>query len=69
MNNDMGSSGQNIFFPLVGQASHIYEINTDGKQKMFWSSDETCCLPSLPESPVLFQEGSNKGLKSLLSEF
>lgn len=65
-----GSSGQNVFFPLVEeQASHIFEIHTDGTQEIFWSSGETCSLPSLPESPVLFQGGSNAGLKSLLSEF
>lgn len=51
----MDSSGQNIFFPLVEQqASHTFDTHTDKTQEMFWSSGETCCLPSLPESPMLF---------------
>lgn len=44
----MDSSGQNIFLRLVEQqASHTFDIHTDRTQELFWSSGETCCLPSL----------------------
>lgn len=66
----MDSSGQNIFFFLVEQqTSHTFDIHTDKTQEMFWSSSDICCLPSLPGSLTLFQEGSMSCLKNLLSEF
>lgn len=65
----MDSSGQNTFSPLVEQqASHTFHIHTVRTEQLFQPLGETQCLPSLPDSPMLFQRGSNLSLKDLLSE-
>lgn len=66
---DMDSSGQNSFSSLVEQqASHTFHIYTVRTEQLFQSLDETQCLLSLPDSPVLFQRGSNSSFKDVLSE-